>query len=101
MRFTCPTTAASRSREFLGQLVRAVPDGDAGISGEASELGGEVQFLMINMTGGRETVETARDFIAGRDIPSRCSMTLRATPLSLMELMRCRPLILLTRRVMR
>ena len=30
------------------------------------ELGGEVQFLMINMTGGRETVETARDFIAGQ-----------------------------------
>ena len=30
------------------------------------ELGGEVQFLMINMTGGRETVETARDFIAGK-----------------------------------
>ena len=30
------------------------------------ELGGEVQLLMINMTGGRETVETARDFIAGQ-----------------------------------
>lgn len=30
------------------------------------ELDGEVQFLMINMTGGRETVETARDFIAGQ-----------------------------------
>ena len=30
------------------------------------ELGGEVQFLMIKMTGGRETVETARDFIAGQ-----------------------------------
>ena len=30
------------------------------------ELGGEVQFLMINMTCGRETVETARDFIAGQ-----------------------------------
>lgn len=30
------------------------------------ELGGEVQFLMINMTGGRETVETARHFIAGQ-----------------------------------
>lgn len=30
------------------------------------EMGGEVQFLMINMTGGRETVETARDFIAGQ-----------------------------------
>ena len=30
------------------------------------ELGGEVQFLIINMTGGRETVETARDFIAGQ-----------------------------------
>lgn len=30
------------------------------------ELDGEVQFLMINMTGGSETVETARDFIAGQ-----------------------------------
>ena len=30
------------------------------------ELGGEVRFLMLNMTGGRETVETARDFIAGQ-----------------------------------
>ena len=30
------------------------------------ELGGEVQLLVINMTGGRETVETARDFIAGQ-----------------------------------
>ena len=30
------------------------------------ELGGEVQFLMINMTGGRETGATARGFIAGQ-----------------------------------
>ncbi len=27
------------------------------------ELGGEVQFLMINMTGGRETVSSAKNFI--------------------------------------
>jgi len=27
------------------------------------ELGGEVQFLMINMTGGRETVSSAKEFI--------------------------------------
>lgn len=29
-----------------------------------SELGEEIQFLMINMTGGRETLETAQEFIA-------------------------------------
>ena len=28
------------------------------------ELGGEVQFLMINMTSGRETLETAQEFIS-------------------------------------
>ena len=28
------------------------------------ELGEEIQFLMINMTGGRETLDTAQEFIA-------------------------------------
>ena len=28
------------------------------------ELGEEIQFLMINMTSGRETLETAQEFIA-------------------------------------
>ena len=28
------------------------------------ELGEEIQFLMINMTGGRETMDTAQEFIA-------------------------------------
>ena len=30
------------------------------------ELGEEIQFLMINMTSGRETLETAQEFIAGQ-----------------------------------
>lgn len=66
------------------------------------ELGGEVQFLMINMTGGRETVETARDFIAGQgytfpvlyDTEGDAAVTYGAYALPT-------TLILLTRRVMR
>jgi peroxiredoxin len=31
------------------------------------ELGNEVQFLMVNATGGRETVESAKSFLAGTE----------------------------------
>ena len=31
------------------------------------ELGDEVQFLMVNATGGRETVESAKSFLAGTE----------------------------------
>ena len=30
------------------------------------ELGDEIQFLMVNMTGGRETVSSAKDFISSK-----------------------------------
>lgn len=31
------------------------------------ELGDEIQFLMVNATGGRETVESAKSFLAGTE----------------------------------
>ena len=31
------------------------------------ELGNEIQFLMVNATGGRETVESAKSFLAGTE----------------------------------
>ncbi len=45
---------------WCGPCQMEMPDFQA----KHEELGGEVQFLMINMTGGRETLDSAQKFIA-------------------------------------
>lgn len=45
---------------WCGPCQMEMPDFQA----KYEELGGEVQFLMINMTGGRETLDSAQKFIA-------------------------------------
>ena len=45
---------------WCGPCQMEMPDFQA----KYEELGSEVQFLMINMTGGRETLDSAQKFIA-------------------------------------
>ena len=66
------------------------------------ELGGEVQFLMINMTGGRGKRWTApKSSLRSRAIRSRCSTIQIPTPPSPMARTPCRRPTLLTRRATR
>ena len=84
---------------WCGPCQMEMPDFQA----KHEELGSEVQFLMINMTGGRETLDSAQKFIAvqSRAIRSRCSTIQIPTPPSPMARTPCRRPTLLMRRATR